>query len=564
VAVRHDPIPNDGARILNGDHAEEAGSTPLEVELVEPARRFSPSTISSSLRSWWADLLPHTEQIRLLPSHPVQSAFRRSRLSRAFSKRLELVVILLSIALIACPGRGPARGAAGRDLSITRVMADPTTVTDDRGEWIELTNTGTVAADLYGWELRSANDAGYVVRQSVVVPPSGTVLLARAAGAMRGAKPALVYTGIILGNGADWLVLRDPKGTTRDSLAWRVAPRGAPIEHRRPAGAGNATGAGPMSGDSASSAQANARATIAPPATPRELVVRVLDVGQGDAILIQNGGSTVLVDGGPDRRALARWLDVLEAPDTIDAVILTHVHGDHFEGLRTLFSSSRRMTVRELWWNGDAAPNFTFTGLPDSIAARARNGTTIVHDTDDPCGDGRAVCTIALKGGAKLHLLRPMPDVLDENDRSAPIKLVGPDSASFTMWLAGDAEIAAIRWFQTTAGYRRSPGMRADVLKADHHGSCDGVTDLYLDVVHPSLVVASLGAVNDYGHMHAQAKATYARHGIPWYRTDQNGTITLRTPGTPGGGFTVRVERGAANASGPSDRRSYQPDCAGM
>jgi competence protein ComEC len=511
--------------------------------------------------AWWRDLFPHIEQIRQLSSHPVRSAFRRSERRRA----LRLAFIPILIALAACRGRGPASGATGRDLAITRVMADPTAVADDRGEWIELTNTGTVAADLHGWQLRSANDAGYVVRQSVVVPPGGTVLLARAPSAVRGTTPALVYGGIILGNGADWLVLRDPGGATRDSLAWRVAPRGAPIEHRRATGAGSTARADSATGArSAGRAQADARATVAPPASPRELVVRVLDVGQGDAILIQNGGSTVLVDGGPDRRALARWLDRLEVPDTIDAVILSHVHGDHFEGLRALFSSQRRMTVREMWWNGDAAPNFTFTGLPDTLAAHARARTTIVRDTDDPCGDGRAVCTIQLKGGAKLHLLRPMPDVLDENDRSAAIKLVGPDSASFTMWLAGDAELAAIRWFQTTAGYRRSPGMRADVLKADHHGSCDGVTDLYLDVVHPSLVVASLGAANDYGHMHAQAKATYARHGIPWYRTDQNGTITLRTPGTPGGGYTVSVERGAANATGPSDRRSYQPDCVGM
>ena len=460
--------------------------------------------------------------------------------------------VLLCVALVACRGRGGASGATGRDLAIARVMADPTAVADDRGEWIELTITGTVAADLYGWELRSANDAGYVVRQSIVVPPSGTVLLARAPDAVRGTRPALVYTGIILGNGADWLVLRDPAGTTRDSVAWRSPPRGVALEHRR---------TGVSAGDA--SVQAKERATVAPPATARELVVRVLDVGQGDAILIQNGGSTVLVDGGPDR-SLARWLDVLHLPDTIDAVILTHVHGDHFEGLRELFSSRRRMTVRELWWNGDAAPNFTFTGLPDTLAAHARARTTVVRDTDDPCGDGRPVCTIALKGGARLHLMRPMPDVLDENDRSAAIKLVGPDSASFTMWLAGDAEHSEIRWFQTAAGYRRSPGMHADVLKANHHGSCDGVTDLYLDVVHPSLVVASLGAVNDYGHMHAQTKATYARHGIPWYRTDQNGTITLRSPGNVGGGYTVTVERGAQNAIGPSDRRSYQPDCAGM
>src|SRR5215218_3464645 len=156
---------------------------------------------------------------------------------------------LLLLALADCRGQGAASGATGRDLAITRVMADPAAVADDRGEWIELTNTGTVAADLYGWELRSANDAGYVVRQSVVVPPSGTVLLARAPDAVRGTRPALVYNGIILGNNADWLVLRDPGGTTRDSLAWRSPPRGVALEHRRTIG---------TPGDS--SARENARA----------------------------------------------------------------------------------------------------------------------------------------------------------------------------------------------------------------------------------------------------------------------------------------------------------------
>jgi competence protein ComEC len=106
--------------------------------------------------------------------------------------------------------------------------------------------------------------------------------------------------------------------------------------------------------------------------------------------------------------------------------------------------------------------------------------------------------------------------------------------------------------------------MRADVLKADHHGSCDGVTDLYLDVVHPSLVVASLGAANDYGHMHEQAKALYRRAGVPWYRTDQNGTITLRSSGTPGGKYTVSVERPGTDLNGPSDRRANQRNCRGM
>ena len=462
--------------------------------------------------------------------------------------------MVLVSTLAACRGRGAASGASGRDLDITRVMVDPRTVADERGEWIEVTNTGTTAADLRGWELRSANDAGHVVRQSVVVPPGGTVLLARSADAVRGARPAVVYAGIALANGADWLVLRDPDGATRDSVAWRSPPRGVALEHRRGSGAAEA------------STQENARATIAPPATPRELVVRVLDVGQGDAILIQNGRSTVLVDGGPERRTLAHWLDVLHVRDTIDAVILTHVHGDHFEGLRELFATRRRLVVRRFFWNGDSPPNLAFSALPDSVASRARTRGMVVRDTDDPCATGQAVCTLPLDGGAKLHVMRPLSEAqtLDENDRSVALKLVGPDSASFTMWLAGDAEKDAIRWFTAEAGYAKSPGMRADVLKANHHGSCDGVSERYLDAVRPALVVASLGGVNDYGHMHAQAKTAFARRGVPWYRTDQNGTITLRTPGTPGGGYTVTVERGGVNAVGPSDRRSYQPDCAGM
>jgi len=475
---------------------------------------------------------------------------------------------LLLVALAACRGRVAGSQAGGRDLVLSRVMVDPVAVADERGEWIEVANVGTAAADLAGWSLHSGNDAGFTVRSSIVVPPGGLVLLARAPNAVNGTKPALVYSGIALANRSDWLTLRDPDGKTRDSVAWSAPPRGVALVHHAmgpaTAPASTSTPAQAQAPHVDTSVRVDARATFSPPTTNRELVVRVLDVGQGDAILIQNGGSTVLVDGGPVRRVYARWLDELHVPDTVDAVILTHAHFDHFEGLRELFRSRNGRVIRDFYWNGDTATALSLSHLPDSVAARARRGVMRLHDTDDPCGDGRPVCTIQLKGGAHLDLMRPLSRVSLENDRSLALKLVGPDSASFTMWMAGDAQHEAIDWFGAGAGYARTPGMRSDVLKADHHGSCDGVDDRYLDLVHPSLVIASLGAVNDYGHMHAQAKATYARHGIPWYRTDQNGTVTIRSPGTPGGSYVVTVERGTKNADGPSDRRSYQPDCAGM
>jgi competence protein ComEC len=105
--------------------------------------------------------------------------------------------------------------------------------------------------------------------------------------------------------------------------------------------------------------------------------------------------------------------------------------------------------------------------------------------------------------------------------------------------------------------------MLVNVLKADHHGSCNGVTPRYLALTQPSWVVASLGAQNDYGHMHSQAKAEYRAAGIPWYRTDQNGTVTIRSAGLPDSGFTITPSRSAQDRNGPSDRRASARGCVG-
>jgi competence protein ComEC len=121
------------------------------------------------------------------------------------------------------------------------------------------------------------------------------------------------------------------------------------------------------------------------------------------------------------------------------------------------------------------------------------------------------------------------------------------------MWLAGDAQQQEISWFEA-AGYDRTPGMRATVLKADHHGSCDGISSTYLDLVRPEVVVMSLAAMNDYGFVHTQTLDLLRRAHIPWYRTDQNGTITITVP--PGGPYHIATERGGADLRGPTDRRA--------
>ena len=293
----------------------------------------------------------------------------------------------------------------------------------------------------------------------------------------------------------------------------------------------------------------------------RELIVRLLDIGQGDATYIRNGSSHVIIDGGPDTATFGRYLDSLDLNNsTIDVVIMSHQHLDHYSGLRELFRTSRHIHVRYFFENKDPAPAVTLATLRDSILSRMDKDSLVYRDTDDPCSDGRRICTITMTGGAKLHIMAPKPDGNGPNNRSTAVKLIGPDSASFTMWLAGDAEHEEIAWFES-AGYDRNPGMRVSVLKADHHGSCNGVTPRYLSLIRPQWVVASLGARNDYGHMHTQAKSIYRQADVPWYRTDQNGTVTIRSPGIVGGRFTITPERPGSNLDGPGDRVSHQPEC---
>src|ERR1700693_6413459 len=117
----------------------------------------------------------------------------------------------------------------------------------------------------------------------------------------------------------------------------------------------------------------------------RELIVRLLDIGQGDATYIRNGSSKVIIDGGPDTAAFGRYLDSLKLNNsTIDVVILSHQHLDHYSGLRELFKTSRHIRVRYFFENKDPAPAVTLATLRDSLLLRMDQDSLVYRDTLDP------------------------------------------------------------------------------------------------------------------------------------------------------------------------------------
>jgi competence protein ComEC len=300
-------------------------------------------------------------------------------------------------------------------------------------------------------------------------------------------------------------------------------------------------------------AQGLACVSTAPPQPAvAPIEVSVLNVGQGDAIWIENGTTRVLIDGGQSMSAMASFIQEKQlAGTTIDYMIVSHAHIDHYGGLREFFLSKHNITIRRLYENGDASSATTLRALRDSVAARAARGQLTRFDTDNACGTGAGVCTHSLAGGARMHILRPLASG-SVNDRSVGIKLIGPDSASFTMWLSGDAEHAAMQHFRSAYGV--NPGLAVHVLKGNHHGSCNGVNQAWLDALRPRLITFGVSASNSYGHVHEQTKQLLRAASYPWLRSDGNGRITLRSAGTAGSGYTVTTERSGTSLDGAADR----------
>ena len=457
-------------------------------------------------------------------------------------RRVRDSLALLVLAACARDAHVATGDAALARVRIAALLPNPRGVPDERGEWLALRNDGDSEARLDRWRLTSSGDAGFELPRGTRLGAGETLVLARSTDRRTNGDvdARIALTGITLGNRADWLALRDASGRTVDSLEWHDAVAGVTI-----------TAAPAPPSLSRSPSPIPSRSPVDPRSSSLE--VRVLDVGQGDAILVRDGGSLALIDGGPDPALLGQRLDALGIghDTTFDVVVLTHAHADHYQGLRELFRSRRRLRVRWFVENGDASPQDALRRLRDSVGARVRRDSLVMRDADDPCANGRPVCTFTLRGGTRLHVLRPDPAGDSPNDRSAIVKLVSRDS-SLTMLLGGDGEQTGLRWLERS--YARNPGLDVDVLKASHHGSCDGVTTRFLRLASPAAAIASLAARNDYGHMHARTKSLLQSAGVSWYRTDQNGDVVVRVPGAGGRPWSIAVERGRANMDGPSDR----------
>jgi len=252
--------------------------------------------------------------------------------------------------------------------------------------------------------------------------------------------------------------------------------------------------------------------------------VVVMDVGQGDAILLHGGdGRFALVDGGPDESLLVAKLRDIGVRD-LELVVLTHVHADHATGLAGVVDT---FAVGEVW--ADTEPHTTTASrrLAEIIAIRS-----IPMSAPEP-GTSRRL------GELDLVVEGPVRRYASPNDQSIVITVRGP---SRSMLLSGDIETHA------QADLHR---LRADVLKVPHQGA--GTSDAeWLASVESEVAVISVGP-NDFGHPVGWVVDWLGEHGEV-LRTDEDGDVVIDLTIDPA---RSRVAYGAqiGETRRPSDRQ---------
>jgi len=246
------------------------------------------------------------------------------------------------------------------------------------------------------------------------------------------------------------------------------------------------------------------------------LIVSFLDVGNGDAILIQKGMRQILIDGGPHPQALTLALgERLPFWDkTIDLVVLTHPDTDHLWGLLEVLDRYKVNKVLQ-------PPIFLRTPI-------YKEWHKLIHERRIPVVPATSGQKIVL-GDIELYVLHPQEKLLrdtedDFDNNSVVLKLVmGEVSFLFTGDLREEGERELLL---------QRARLKSTVLKVAHHGSQTSTSAPFLTVVNPSIAVISVGQNNPFGHPHPEVvQRLRERLSERVYLTSEKGTIDLFTDG---------------------------------
>lgn len=268
------------------------------------------------------------------------------------------------------------------------------------------------------------------------------------------------------------------------------------------------------------------------------LTVDVLDVGQGDAVLLRTpAGKAVLVDAGEGRSDAVEQLRALGVTE-LTLAVATHAHADHIGGMNSVLLS---IPTKLFLDNGLPHTTATYNTLMRTVELRGI-----------PYKTARSGQSFTLDDGIRIAVLGPEDDPIrgsrsDLNANSVVLRVTHGDDC---MLMVGDAE-------EETEDRLLAQGLEpCEVLKVAHHGSEFASTQRFLEAVRPKTALISVGADNNYGHPGPKTMGRLEAVGARIYRTDRDGAIRLESSGK---GWTVRAGQSAVPLVAAAETRSPPP-----
>lgn len=241
------------------------------------------------------------------------------------------------------------------------------------------------------------------------------------------------------------------------------------------------------------------------------LKVHYIDVGQGDAILLEQGNHYMMIDGGTEtsQNTLKTYLSNLGITN-LDYVVGTHTHEDHIGSLDYIINSFK---VGKVYFPKTTANTKCFSNFVKAV--QNKNLTLTAPNVGDSFMLGNAKCTILAPNSSTYS---------SGNNYSIAIRVVfGNNSFLFT----GDAETLSEKEI-----LKNGQTLKSDVLKLGHHGSSTSTSQAFLNAVNPSIAVISVGVGNSYGHPNDSTINKLNKKNIETYRTDKSGTIIATSNGS--------------------------------
>ena len=247
--------------------------------------------------------------------------------------------------------------------------------------------------------------------------------------------------------------------------------------------------------------------------------ITFIDVGQGDAILLQSpSGTTVLIDGGMEERTLMADLRS-RGVHYIDAVVVSHTDADHIGGLEgALENCEVEMLVH---------PDTSSTGQAGRLLALAEEMGVEVRSM-------RAGDRLDLED-LQLTAYGPPQDIPEGASINEYSLVLRAEGAGFSLLLSGDVEEEGEGMLMDCA-----VELDSDILKVPHHGGFSDSNEEFFSCVNPEIAVISVGDENPYGHPSRATIAALERGGCAVYRTDERGDIVIHVVQ---GGYRVEYER---------------------